>query len=272
MTDRWSTHDIELLADLVIKRFRSRERGEPEAEWRALTLLAEYAPGLAAHPVHAGLPAEPVIAMSRLPGVPLRGQILDRRQLTAVVEAITALHTAVPARVLEGLALRHGHAAQVVDLVRGWCAEPSFHDLDPGVAEALAAGQEWLELTGDEIAGDPGTPVFGMGDGNLANYLWDGSRIRLVDFEESGRSDRAFELAEVTEHVSAWVDTGLDASALLGHFALTATEARRLRECRRLLALTWLIMLMHDDPDHPRNPPGTVERQAVRLLTHLGRS
>jgi len=46
----------------------------------------------------------------------------------------------------------------------------------------------------------PGTaPVLGRADGNLANFLWDGTRIRIADFEESGRSDTSFELAELAE-------------------------------------------------------------------------
>jgi thiamine kinase-like enzyme len=35
----------------------------------------------------------------------------------------------------------------------------------------------------------------GHDDPNLANFLWDGGQIRLVDFEDSGPSDRPFELA-----------------------------------------------------------------------------
>jgi len=46
--------------------------------------------------------------------------------------------------------------------------------------------------------------VLGHGDPSLANFLWDGGRIRLVDFEDSGPSDRTFELAILTEHISAW--------------------------------------------------------------------
>ncbi|MEV4893701.1 hypothetical protein AB0K48_30385 [Nonomuraea sp. NPDC055795] len=42
-----ATHDVVIGADEVIKRFRSWERGEPQREWTALTLLAEHAPGLA---------------------------------------------------------------------------------------------------------------------------------------------------------------------------------------------------------------------------------
>ncbi|KUL37243.1 aminoglycoside phosphotransferase [Streptomyces sp. NRRL F-4489] len=111
--------------------------------------------------------------------------------------------------------------------------------------------------------------MFGAGDGNSANYLWDGHRVRVVDLEESGRSDRAYELAEIVEHVSAWVPRPFDTAAFLRRFPLTPAESARLRECRILLALVWLSLLAGDDPAHPRNPPGTAERQARRLLRRL---
>jgi Ser/Thr protein kinase RdoA (MazF antagonist) len=135
----------------------------------------------------------------------------------------------------------------------------------------MDAGLGWLARSrlGDRSAQEV-PAVFGPGDGNLANYLWDGSRVRIVDFEDSGRSDRAFELAEITEHVGSWVEHPLDVPAFLGQFDLSPAETARLRECRRLLALVWLFLLARDDSGHPRNPPGTAERQAARLLDLLG--
>ncbi|GGT37202.1 hypothetical protein GCM10010207_41660 [Streptomyces atratus] len=53
-------------------------------------------------------------------------------------------------------------------------------------------------------------------------------------------------------------------------FDLTPEEHTHLRECRRLLALTWLFILSFEDPAHRRNPPGTAERQAGRLRELLG--
>jgi len=41
----------------VVKRFRSWDRGEPEREWRALNVLAEFAPALAPAPLSAHLDA-----------------------------------------------------------------------------------------------------------------------------------------------------------------------------------------------------------------------
>lgn len=111
--------------------------------------------------------------------------------------------------------------------------------------------------------------VLGQGDANLANFLWDGSQVRIVDFEDSGPSDRAFELAVLVEHISAWSDAGLSADAFLGSFGLTAAEQVRVREYCRLSALFWLMMLPPGSPAHDRNPPGTLERQATRLLLLL---
>ncbi len=54
----------------------------------------------------------------------------------------------------------------------------------------------------------------------------------------------------------------------LALFDLTAAEQVRVREYRRLSALFWLMMLLPGSPAHRRNPPGTLERQAARLL-HL---
>jgi hypothetical protein len=68
-----NTHVIELGLAVVVKRFRSRDQDRHGREWRALTLLAEYAPGLAPEPLRADLDADPpAIEMSRLDGVPLR--------------------------------------------------------------------------------------------------------------------------------------------------------------------------------------------------------
>src|SRR6202044_1029552 len=94
-------------------------------------------------------------------------------------------------------------------------AEPDMGD-DPLVQAAYAAGADWLTWAG-AVTGDAAgrQPVLGQGDANLANFLWDGERVRIVDFEDSGTSDRAFELAVLVEHISTWSDVGLPADAFL---------------------------------------------------------
>ena len=138
---------------------------------------------------------------------------------------------------------------------------------DPVVRRAAAAAAAWLE--GGAIGAQtlPGRDaVFGHGDANLANFLWDGRRVRLVDFEDSGPSDPAFELAILVEHLSAWPDARLDGGAFVSSFGLTAAERARLLQFRRLAALFWLLHLRPGGQASRRNPPGTLRRQAERLL------
>jgi Ser/Thr protein kinase RdoA (MazF antagonist) len=147
----------------------------------------------------------------------------------------------------------------------------------PLARQALSAGTAWLASAAldrrraaddDDVLGQGA--VLGQGDGNLANFLWDGGQVRIVDFEDSGPSDRAFELAVLVEHLSAWPGARLDTGPFLARFCLTGPEKTRLTECRRLSALFWLLMLLPGGPASTRNPPGTLDLQARRLLTLLG--
>ncbi|MFB7076523.1 phosphotransferase family protein [Streptomyces sp. NPDC056308] len=250
----------------MIKRFRRESRGGCEREWRALTLLAAYAPGLAPAPQSADVAAEkPVVVMSRLPGKPLRGELLGDQQLRALAVAVSELYAAVPTDVLAGVPVRPGQQHELLAQIRAWVPQARSR-VSVEVGEAMDRGLDWLASSGMERASRPDVPmVFGPGDGNLANYLWDGSRVRIVDFEDSGLSDRPFELAEITEHVASWVGPPLDVERFLDLFDLNDAERTRLPECRRLLALVWLFLLSFDDPQRPRNPPGKAERQAARL-------
>jgi hypothetical protein len=269
---QWGTHGIDIRQDRVIKRFRSTQDREHEREWRALSILEEHSPGLAPVPLEADLSAtHPTVIMSRLPGVPLRGGSVDAEQARAMARALARLYESVPGSLAARLPPRLWNEHHAVRGIRTryeqlrLTAEPS--PIQRGVAE----GMRWLALTEPAFASaEPaGSPVLGQADGNLANFLWDGSDIRIVDFEDSGRSDRAYELADVVEHVSTWVDSEFDAPYFLDRFDLTRSEVVRLIECRRLFALLWLLVLALEDPANARNPAGTAERQAERLLALL---
>jgi aminoglycoside phosphotransferase (APT) family kinase protein len=270
---RWPEIRVDAGRGVVIKRFRSWDRGEPAREWSALMLLAEHAPGLAPIPVRAGLTADPpVIEMSRLPGAPLGGTPLLAAQADALALALKRLWNAVPpARLTD----RYGPGLNVDQLERRVTAMlgTRHHDADDRalVRRAWKTGADWLSSTALDSLGSDADVVLGQGDCNLANFLWDGTGVRIVDFEDSGPSDRAFELAVLVEHISAWSDAGLSADAFLARFDLTAAEQARMLEYRRLSALFWLIMLLPGSSAHHRNPPGTLERQATRLLLLLGR-
>jgi aminoglycoside phosphotransferase (APT) family kinase protein len=271
MAWRAATHEIHVDAGrgVVIKRFRSWDRREPAREWIALTLLAEFAPGLAAIPVRAGLTADPpVIEMSWLPGVPLGDTPLSAAQTDALALALDRLWNAVPLARLTDLGRPGLNVSQLARRVTEMLAAHRTVDDCALARQAWEKAADWFSsgalggLNGGEV-------VLGQGDCNLANFLWDGTQVRLVDFEDSGPSDRAFELAVLVEHISAWSDAGLSADAFLAMFGLTAAEQLRVREYRRLAALFWLMMLLPGSPAHHRNPPGTLERQAARLLLLL---
>jgi hypothetical protein len=48
-----------------------------------------------------------------------------------------------------------------------------------------------------------------------------------------------------------------------------AVDERRLRAARRLWAMFWMRLLLPGGPAVRRNPPGTTEKQAERLLSLL---
>jgi thiamine kinase-like enzyme len=113
-------------------------------------------------------------------------------------------------------------------------------------------------------------PVYVHGDSNLANRLWDGSQVHPVDFELSGCGGRAQELADFVEHITVWAYAGIDADAFLDRFDLVPGERQQISRLRRLHAAHWLMILLLGGNAHPRNPPGTFERQARRTLELLG--
>jgi hypothetical protein len=286
------THEVIVDPDreLVVKRFVAADRGEPAREWRALTLLAEHAPGLAPEPIRADLAADPaVIEMSLLPGEPLGAGPLTPLQESALVRAMGQLWQSVPVGRVTTVSGESGNEAQLVSAVTELAVHIEDVGDDPVIKRATSAGLSWLTwavgeggwLASRDSYADSGSaglgesgwarlaPVFGQGDGNLANFLWDGERVRMVDFEDSGVADRAFELSVFIEHVSVWSGIGLDGTEFIRAFGLSAAERARLADCRRLAALYWLLRLPPDGDVSAEGDPGLLRRQAERLLTLL---
>ena len=276
----FTTRLVDIGEDEVVKRFRSWDRDEHRREWQALTLLASYAPDLAPAPLSADLTSvPPQVRMSRVPGLPLDrlpldrqaldGQALDGQAVTpghldAVAAAISRPHVAVPRDVVAGLRPQPWLEVGVVDRMRSIVAGRRAPGDDALARTAFDAGMCWFGRAADPRP-EPHSIVFGQGDGNLANYLWDGERVRLVDFEDSGRSDRAYELAAFAEHLSVWRDAGIETGALLGRFELTRAERERVLFFRRAFTFYWLLKLLNQR----ENRPDTLHRQAGRLLAVL---
>ena len=286
------THEVSVDPDreIVAKRFVQAERGEAAREWRALTLLAEHAPGLAPEPISADLDADPpVIEMSLLPGEPLGGAPLTPDQESALVRAMGQLWQSVPVSRVPELPGESGTEAGLVSAVAELAVQVGDRGDDPVIRRATADGLSWLAwavgesggLAGEGSYAEPesagrgatGWPrlarVFGQGDGDLANFIWDGQRVRMVDFEDSGVADRAFELSIFVEHVSVWNGIGLNGDEFVRAFELTAAERARLADCRRLAALYWLLRLPPGGDAGEGSYPGMLRPQAERLLTLL---
>ena len=66
-----SNHEVTIEGDVVRKRYRRTDRGEPTREWAALVLLDRHAPGLAPRPL--AFESDPsTVVMSRVTGEPAR--------------------------------------------------------------------------------------------------------------------------------------------------------------------------------------------------------
>jgi hypothetical protein len=272
VTTHATTHDLTFDGPRVVKRFTSWARGEPLREWRGLSLLARYAPGLAPEPLSAQLDQEPpTIVMSRLPGEPLGPGRLTQAQMNALADALIRMHDSVPEDELEGadptFDPRRAQAALLRLAAMTSLPEPDA-DSEVRRAHELATAfvhSPWLEEV--RSLGAAKRAVFGQVDGNLANFLWDGEIVRILDLEDSGSSDPMFALAALVEHITVVHQAGMDAERFLERFSLTPAQRARLRVFRRVFAVFWLIRLLPGGPSYRRNPPGTVEAQAVRLLT-----
>lgn len=262
------THDIVLSADEVTKVYVTWEQDEPRREWSALQHLAAYAPDLAPRPLSTGtVQGRPFVVMTRLPGCPMTDALADAQQ-AAYAAALRRLF-AVP--VPEGLPVRandplafqprvQSRLQQTSDL--GLCADPAV------VGSAIIAARTWLQSNPpreDWIV----DPVFALGDGNLDNAMWDGRTVRLVDWEEFGVSDLAYELAGVVEHASACLERRLHTSSFLASFGLDPEQHQRVARHRRMFASFWLAMLLPGNDSWQRNPAGSTEQQARRVLELL---
>ena len=105
------------------------------------------------------------------------------------------------------------------------------------------------------VAFEDAPQVLAQGDGNIANFLWDGDRCRLVDFEDG---DQAFEIANLVEHLSTWLQGVLVAEDLLQLLVLDPDDVERVLRARRVLAIC--------SDDRPARPPRRSRRPQRRQL------
>lgn len=263
------THDIEITGDVARKTFVSWSQGEPEREWAALVHLDEHAPDLGPSPIgRLVVDGRPAVTMSRVPGQPLTGRV-SSRQSEALARAVQRLF-AVP--VPPHLPVRANDPLRFHERLRGSLSEEyEWHRCqDPTlVRRGVDTAQRWLDRhppSADWIV----DRVIALGDGNLDNVLWDGQVCRLIDWEEYGASDRAYEVADLVEHASSRLERRLDVHALLRELTLDGVQRQRAEHHRRMFACFWLAVLLPGNGGWRRNPPGSTEDQALHLLQLVG--
>lgn len=254
-------------AQVVRKRFVSWSDGEADREWAGLVALARHASDLAPAPISREVEdGAPVVVMSRVPGAPLGTKRLTPAQVQALTTALRRLFSA-PA---DPAATERTLGPSVMrSYVRDWACEG--YDLgkcrDPIlVAKALEIAREWL-ASNDPDHDRVTDAVLSVGDGNLANVMWDGATCWLIDFEEFGISDLAYEVADIVEHASSRLERILDVPAALAGLHLDATQQSRLATFRRLMASFWLVMLLPGNRGFQCNPAGSIEDQAQHVIT-----
>ena len=267
------THDLTFADAEVRKRFVRWVDGEADREWGCLTLLDRHAPGVAPRPIRRETEAgAPVVVMERLPGSPLGSGPLSTEQTASLGRALRRVYDVPHDAVLaSGLGERRYGPSVLPRTLASWLGES--YDLarcrEPGlVAEGVDAALGWL-AHGDALP-EPTLVSLGIADLNPANVLWDGRECRLVDFEDGGLTDPAYELADHVEHLAGRRTGVFEAGALVDAVGLPTEERDRMRAYRPLWAAFWLAMLLPGNGGFVRNPPGTTEEQVARLMGLIG--
>lgn len=266
-----STHLVTVGDTEVRKEFVADHEVQAQRDWACLTLLAEHAPGLAPRPLRREDGETPVIVMERIAGEPLAPRPLSARQASALGSALRQLYDVPLEAVSEaGIGPRTYGAPEHALLLVEWLA--ADHDVeeceDPAlVAEALALARTYVAAP---RLPEPRLIALGIADLNPANVLWDGQRCRLVDFEDGGLSDPAYELADHVEHLGSRLHGVYDVHALAAAVGLDAEARERMAAYRPLWAAFWLAMLLPGGGSWHRNPPGTTEDQAAHFMALAG--
>jgi hypothetical protein len=251
-----------------VKVYRVDDRDRAEREWRALTILAALR--IPEPPTPYGYDADPVlpiVVMQFVVGTPLGDRPLTDRQLNALHHAHARLFEITP-EVLPDLTLPAvstdaRHVCRRVEHAYETLA--STDGAGPVARQALDCWQAWINGPDPELLDSPSPAVFGRGDPNLRNCLWNGCVLRLIDLEYAGWSDRAHELADLIEHPESRATPDTAWQAFVDRFDLPDVERQRLQAARRVLALFWTSR-MWPGPHEPASQRFTAQVQRTAML------
>jgi hypothetical protein len=210
--------------------------------------------------------------MERLPDEPLGGAPFTPEQTRSLARTLRQLYEVPLASIRTAQIKERPYGPSTLPVTLSEWLNESYdlsdcRDRDL-VSTAVDAALEWLGSSGN--LPEPHLHVLGISDLNPANVLWDGERCRLVDFEDGGLSDPAYELTDHTEHLAGRLCDVFDRDALVDAVDLSQDGRDRMAAYRPLWAAFWLTMLLPGNGGFRRNPPGTTEAQATHLLALLG--
>ena len=235
------THNHETLC---LKFYRVDDRRRTEREWQALRLLESWGETVAPRPIACQWrPHAPAIVMEQVDGESLGERSLGAAQLAAVLAARQRLYARTPALVDQLLPTVVGDVPAIVRRVASGEKALTLQACSEVEGAAQAVLRAWLRGPEPGSLLQPAPLVFASGDGNLANCLWDGTSVRLVDFEYSGWSDRAFDLADLIEHVQSRATPDTLWDEVPDRLTMLPAERHRLAAARRLFSLFWVVVL-----------------------------
>lgn len=253
---------------VVLKVYSRPRRGEAEREWRTLGLLepldvAPYPISFHDHPLF------PTVAMSYLPGSAKDPSELREDELLSIFETHRKIQRlGVPGGVEDAI----NHPTNGLTRTRRYLdvylasARELFGNA-PSLEDAWNLAREWVaRLEVEDLVGSQ-RAVLCRGDVNLVNYLWSGTEVKLIDFEDAGLNHPSFELADMAEHPNSRQVPGMRWEKVMETFGL---DPEAVWAGRRLLAVFWMTILAGKPRARDLNPPGALEEAACRVNAYLG--
>jgi aminoglycoside phosphotransferase (APT) family kinase protein len=251
-----------------VKIYKVDDRRRLEREWNALTLLAGHGVTRVPRPLWcADHPHLPIMCMSLLPGAPVADLVDPAPALAALPDLVRQIHQ-VPLSVFRQMERIDSATHYVNRIMRVWPEQLLRHAQDDLTREMRDLLRWWRGTDDADLTCEWAPRVLSRGDSNLLNWLWDGHRIGVVDFEFSGYADRVFDAADLIEHISARPIDDAAWEPLLADLDLTSRERRRYLAARRTCAMRWLAVLWKHRKDRPDDFARQRERvHALRALS-----
>jgi Ser/Thr protein kinase RdoA (MazF antagonist) len=231
---------------VCVKIYRVDDRCRAEREWLSLAFLARHQASSAPAPLWADPhPAQPAIGMTILPGRPFP-EAGDHREPLRALAAVQRQYAELPLPPELGTLERIDSASHYIRRITGiWAPAVTSHPRDALTRDLLQILGRWEDSGDAAVLAEPARRIFSRGDSNLLNWLWDGTSIRVVDYEFAGYSDLAFDCADLTEHISSR-QAGIGDQAwaeITGLAGLGDADQRRFEAAQRTCALRWLAVL-----------------------------